>query len=107
MERDEVQAIVKMTIRELRRQGLLKDSYTVVLKDIEPVLREYFDKKNNKTIERFLVERSDDAYIDILYLHYRDNIAIGRIAEVLRKDISTIKRNKKRLIMALSDLLEK
>lgn len=106
MDSVEVQEIVRMTIKELKRQGMIKTNYVTVLKEVEPVLREYFRTKGNKQIEYFLRDRSDDTYIDILYLHYRDNITIERIAEVLDKDVSTIKRNKKRLIMSIYDLLE-
>lgn len=106
MDNVEVQMIVRMTIKELKRQGMIKANYVTVLKEVEPVLREYFRKKENKKIEFFLRDRSDDTYIDILYLHYRDNITIERIAEVLEKDVSTIKRNKKRLIMSIYELLE-
>lgn len=106
MEKDEVQRIVLMTIRELKRSGMLKDEYTVVLKEVEPVIKEYFQKRNNKKLDFFLSEHSDDPYIDIIYLHYRDNITIDRIAECLVKDVSTIKRNKKRLIMSIYNMLE-
>lgn len=101
MNKQEIQNIVTMTIYELKRQGMLKDEYTVILKDVEPVIKEYFQKKNNKEVECFLIEYSDDPYIDIIYLHYRDNITIERIAECMGKDTSTIKRNKKRLVKAI------
>lgn len=106
MNKEEIQNIVTMTIIELKRQGMLKDEYSVVLKETEPVIKEYFKKKNNKTIEYFLIEYSDDPYIDIIYLHYRDGITIERIAEVMCKDASTIKRNKKRLIKAIHSRLD-
>lgn len=106
MDKTEIQDIVRMTIYELKKQGMIKANYVTVLKEVEPVLRKYFDKKDNRKIEHFLRDRSDDAYIDILYLHYRDNITIDRIAEVLDKDVSTIKRNKKRLIMSIYEYLE-
>lgn len=104
--KEEIQNIITMTINELRRQGMLKDDYTVILRETEPVLKEYFKKKNNKAIEYFLIEYSDDPYIDIIYLHYRDSITIERIAECLYKDTSTIKRNKKRLIKAIHSRLD-
>ena len=106
MNKGEVQIIVMQTIKELRRQGLLKDDYSAVLNEVEPVLRLYFDKRHNRSIEQFLYEYSADQYIDIIYLHYRDNIAMERIAEVMGKDVSTIKRNKKRLIMKMYEVLE-
>lgn len=104
MDKGEVQIIVMQTIKELRRQGLLKDDYSVMLKEIEPEIRLFFNKRQNEGIERFLYDYSEDPYIDIIYLHYRDNVTIERIAEVMDKDISTIKRNKKRLIKKMYDL---
>ena len=108
MSKDEIQDIIRMTINELKCQGLLveKESYNEALEKVEPVLREYFTRKNNKKIESFLVEHSDDTYIDIIYLHYRDGITIGRMADILDKDISTIKRNKKRLIKSINKMLQ-
>lgn len=106
MEKEEVQKIIIMTINELKRQGMLKDTYSIVLKEIEPVIKEYFSKKNSKKIEKFLIKHSDDPYIDIIYLHYRDQMTIERISDILGKDVSTIKRNKKRLIMSAYNLLE-
>ena len=105
MNKEEVQAIVVMTITELKRQGMLKDRYSVILKETEPVIKDYFRKRNNKELEGFLIDYSNDQYIDIIYLHYRDGITIERIAELLDKDASTIKRNKKRLIMAIYNTL--
>lgn len=106
MNKEEVQAIVFMTIKELKRQGMLKDRYSVILKETEPIIKQFFLKKNNKELERFLINYSDDPYIDVIYLHYRDGMTIERIAEVMEKDASTIKRNKKRLIQAIYNTLE-
>lgn len=106
MNKEEVQAIVFMTIKELKRQGMLKDRYSVILKETEPIIKQFFLKKNNKELERLLIEYSDDPYIDVIYLHYRDGLTIEKIAEVMDKDASTIKRNKKRLIQAIYNTLE-
>lgn len=106
MDRNEVQAIVYMTIQEFKRQGLLKDRYSIILKEVEPVIREYFISENNKIIESFLLDFSSDPYIDIIYYHYKRNIVIDQISAILDKDASTIKRNKKRLIMEIYNRLQ-
>lgn len=106
MDKKEVQAIVYMTIQEFKRQGLLKDRYNVILKNTEPLIRDYFFTGNNQKIESYLIDMSNDPYIDIIYLHYRDNIVIEQIAAIMDKDVSTIRRNKKRLIMELYNRLE-
>lgn len=106
MDRNEVQSIVLATIAELRRQGMLRDEYEAIRKTSEPLIRQFFLKKNNEKIKKFLIEYSDDPYIDIIYLHYRDNATLEKIAEWMEKDVSTVKRNKKRLLMLLYDFLE-
>lgn len=106
MDKKEVQAIVYMTIQEFKRQGLLKDRYNVILKNTEPLIRDYFFTGNNQKIKSYLMDMSNDPYIDIIYLHYRDNIVIEQIAAIMDKDVSTIRRNKKRLIMELYNRLE-
>ena len=106
MDKAEVQSIILMTIQELKRQGMLKDRYNLILKDTEPAVKEYFLNKENKKIGLFLRDFSDDPYIDIMYLYYRDGITLEKIAAMLDKDVSTIKRNKKRLLTELYELLE-
>lgn len=101
MDKLEIQNIVKITITELRRQGLLKDEYNTILKELEPELKKYFNDKKDRVIECLLYKYADDPYIDVIYLHYRDNVTIERIADCMSKDVSTIKRNKKRLIMSM------
>lgn len=106
MDKSEVQAIVNMTIQEFKRQGLLKDRYSIILREVEPVIKDYFFKKNNSIIQRFLIDLSNNEYIDIIYLHYRDELTIMEIAGIMGKDESTIKRNKKKLIMEIYNRLE-
>lgn len=91
MDKTEVQNIVMMTISELKRQGFIRDFYGVALKTTEPILRGYFKGKKNKVLDDFFTTHSDDQYIEVMYLLYRDNVAIGCAADILRKDISTIK----------------
>ena len=49
---------------------------------------------------------SDDPYIELIYLLYRDRKTIEWIAEYYDVSDITIKRNKKRLIQKLYELLE-
>lgn len=103
MDKNEIKFIVAETIAELKRQGMIKDNYKAVKGKIEPELYEYF-KKGNQTIKKALIELSDDQYIDLIYLLYRDCFTIEHIADVLKKDASTIKRNKKRLLISIYNI---
>lgn len=101
-----IREVVKITLDELSSRKLLDDSK--VKRDIaSKALRGYFGgKKSNKRITYILQQLSDDQYIDILYLHYRDGRTIEWIAEHMEKDESTIKRNRKRLLMEVHRMLE-
>lgn len=105
---EEIKLIVKLTVEELTQRKLLQtDNYQNILTAVDKWLYDYFDNKHNsKNLTRLLHSLSDDPYIDIIYLRYRDYKTMEWIAEHLDKDVSTIKRNKKRLIMVIYEALE-
>lgn len=106
---EQIREVVKITIEELTQRKLLelnKISYSHILEAVENEINKFF--KGYKTrIGSILNRLSDDAYIDIIFLQYRDGKTIEWIAEYMDKDESTIKRNKKRLIMAIYEQLER
>ena len=106
MQKQDIQAIVTMTVRELMRQDMLKDRYSIVIKKVEPMIRGFFDGNGDGRIECFLRQYAKDPYIDVIYLHYQKDMTLEEIAGELAKDTSTVKRNKKRLLMALYAELE-
>lgn len=97
-----------MTIDELTKRKLLKlENYQNTLRAVDVNLYQYFDNKGNGTnVSYALHTLSDDPYIDIIYLQYRDRKTIEWIAEYYSVDVSTIKRNKKRLINKIYEMLE-
>lgn len=105
---EQIREVVKLTVDELALRHMLKtDNYPEVLKIVEEHLRNFFqDKKTENGIAYALRELSDDPYIDIIYLHYRDDCTIENMAEILERGISTIKRNKKRLIKRIFEMME-
>lgn len=106
MTQSQIREIVKMTIEELTKSKQLNlDNYQTILRRVEVNLYQYFDNKSD-SVKYALRYLSDDPYIDIIFLHYRDGKTLEWIAEYLKKDVSTIKRNKKRLILNINELLE-
>ena len=102
---EQVREIVKMTIDELTDRKLIevnKINYAAILLRLDNRLNAFF-KSNavDKALSSALRELSDDEYIDIIYLQYRDCKTLEWIAEYLGREVSTIKRNKKRLILSL------
>ena len=107
MKPEQVREIVKMTIDELTSRKLLQvDNYNKILRSVEVNLFNFFDNKACNNVSYALRQLSDDQYIDIIYLQYRDFKTLEWIAEYMDKDVSTIQRNKKRLILKIYDLLE-
>ena len=104
----EIREVVKMTLDELTQRKLIKtDNYQTILQVVEPKLYDYFNGKGEGNgISGVLYRFMDDEYIDIIYAIYRDGNTQEWIAEYLGVDVSTIKRNKKRLIIKIYELLE-
>lgn len=95
MDPQQIREIVRLTIDELDQRRMLKDPYQEILKVVNRRLYKFFNGGKDSTLSSALRQLSDDPYIDIIYLHYRDGQTIERIAEYYGKDTSTIKRNKK------------
>lgn len=107
MTQDQVREIVKITIDELTKAKLLNtDSYQAVLKVVELRLDKFFrGNGDGYNISYALHCLSDDQYIDLIYLQYRDHKTIEWIAEYYGVDVSTVKRNKKRLIYKIYEYM--
>lgn len=104
---EQIREVVKMTLDELTQRKLIKDDYQNILTAVERKLTQFFNNRGDGNgISYTLKVLSDDPYIDLIYLHYRDGKTLEWIAEYYEKEVSTIKRNKKRLIIKIHELLE-
>ena len=104
---EQIREVVKLTVDELMQRKLIKDEYPVILKVVEKKLIDFFTTKGDiHGICPILNRLSDDPYIDIIFLQYRDEKTLEWIAEYMNVDISTVKRNKKRLVNKIYELLE-
>lgn len=105
MTQDQIREIVKMTIDELDQRHMLRDPYQSILRVVDKRLYRFFDGHKDAGITSALRQLSDDTYIDLIYLQYRDKKTIEAIADYYEKDTSTIKRNKKRLIKSIYEMV--
>ena len=104
---EQIREIVKMTLDELTQRKLIKDEYPVILNEVERKLKSFFNSRGDGyNIGHALNQLSDDPYIDIIFLQYRDGKTLERIAEYMEVEVRTILRNKKRLIYKIYELLE-
>ncbi len=102
MQVEEVRAIIRMTLDELEQRQLLKhDNYEYMLEVVGARLLTFFSGIKDKKLKELLDRLADDPYIEIIFFQYRDDRTLEWIAEYYDKDVSTIKRNKKRLITKL------
>ena len=104
---EQIREVVKITLDELTQRKLIQDDYPAILKVVEKKLQAFFkDTGNSKGVGYALNQLSDDPYIDIIFLQYRDGKTLEWTAEYMDKHEVTIKRNKKRLIIKIYELLE-
>ena len=101
MNKAEIQEIIDLTIKNLRKHNMLKDSSDLIYKETGNELFRYFRGVDDVRIRDALSELKNDQYIDVIYMYYRDNIKTEAIAEDLAVDFSTVMRNKKRLVLEI------
>lgn len=111
----------KRQIKEFKKYGLPKKSSSVKVisnnninieeNDLLDTTIKNIEKSIIKTkvilnyIDSILFKFNNDPYYQIIQLKYFENKTIEEIAEIMKKDISTITRNKNRLINALKTYL--
>lgn len=99
---EEIREVVRITIEELEAR-----KYSNINKKVSNELMAFFNNEEvNNNIFNALLTLHNDPYLDIIYSHYRDGLTLEAIAGNLGRDVSTIKRNKKRLILQINELLE-
>lgn len=96
-----VSLAVKMTMKELRRSGLLKVE-AATYQDASALLKAYYENgKTDKQITYAIQNQRFDQYFRIISLYYEKGKTIEQIADILGVDTSTVLRNKKRLSIAI------
>lgn len=106
-DKDFIKLIVQETIRELKKNGMLRSASDIAYSEATAVLRSYYkDGETDKTVERALNEVKDDPYFKIVPLYFSYGYTIEEIAEAFHADTSTISRNKKRLCLEVYGKIE-
>lgn len=111
-----IQETVDCTIAKLKLCGLMKDNRQNAFQKTEQILYSYNDMKKsyseNGTAKKFidiidkaLEEIEDDLYYDIIPMIYFEKATREEVAEYFDTTVTTISRNKKRLIEKLKLLI--
>ena len=100
MRAEEVREVVRITINELMSANMIKAPV-----NDDTIIYDFFEGGEDSGVCQALHELSDDKYIDVIYLYYRDSKTLEWIAEYMNRDVSTIKRNKRRLVRKVNEIV--
>ena len=108
MNAEQIKQIVKETVSELKRQGMLQNDINVKYKEASDILKQYYLAEETEPgfmpqVGEALCALTKDPYYSIIPLYYCHLYTIERIAELLEVEVSTVTRNKKRLCIAFYD----
>ena len=106
MTEDEVKQIVKLTVKELKKEGMVKELDDVMFEDMSKRLFYHFNEGYSEDVARVLNEIKTDFYYSIIPMYFGKRMTHEAIAEKLNVEVSTITRNKKRLCIEIYRLLE-
>ena len=105
-----IEKTVTETVTKLKLAGMLKDDTDTAYEKTEKLLKMYNDIKltDNKIVpvlNRALDAIRDDEYFQIIELAYFENRSREYIAEYFDIEVSTVSRNKKRLVNIISRMI--
>ena len=107
MSEAEIKSVVKKTVQEMMRNGLLKRADDVAYSEISSRLFEYYKApERDPQLGAALEKVKKDYYFKIIQLYYGKRNTIDQLAEEFQCEISTITRNKKRLCLKLYLMLQ-
>lgn len=107
---------VDYTIAKLKLSGLMKDNRQTAFQKTEQILKNYNELKKSYSedgtakkfvdiVDNALKELLDDMYYDIIPMMYFENQTREAIAEYFDTTVTTISRNKRRLINKLKCMI--
>lgn len=108
--RNIINETVSLTVLKLKITGLLKDNKKTAYQKTEELLKNYNDfcssdqpyaQKLVKKIDDALTEIENDIYCEIIPLYYFENETRENIAEYYNTTVTTVSRNKSKLINKL------
>ena len=103
-----VDETVDATIRKLKDVGLLKDARDVAYHEITARLQQFFrDGETDPEVTDAISQVESDPYAKIIQLYFRYGYTIEAIAEALDVDVTTVKRNKKRISLQIYEIIER
>lgn len=111
MKKEDARQIAREVVSELRQQGFLAGDDNAAYSRTGDLLKRYFadkasldDETRLKVAEALRSVRAD-AYYELLMMYYGDGVTLERLAEYYDRDVATVSRNKRRLVIEISRAL--
>ena len=99
---EEVRRVVRETVQEIKKQGLLNNCEDAIYRDVSEILRNHYQTEPiDQVVEYAIQSLRFDPYFRIIPMYYEQKETIENIAELLNVDVSTVIRNKKRLCLKI------
>lgn len=93
---------VKTTIKEYKKNGILKESDSAIYADASEIIASYYQNgKTDAAITYAIQGQRFDLYFRIIPMYFEEKRTVEKIAEALGVDVSTVVRNKKRLCLKI------
>ncbi len=106
MDKEAVKEIVRETVSEMMSQNLVKYDEDIAYRIMGKQLFAYFENEEaDKKIKAALQEIDGEDYACIIRMCYKEKKTFLEIAEELECDISTVTRNKKKLVLKVYDMI--
>lgn len=106
MTEEEIRRIVTMTVKAMKREGMLRNANDVMYGEMARRLHGHFNEEYSEKVAKALNEIKTDMYYSIIPLYYGKRMTHEDIAEAMNVEVSTITRNKKRLCIELYKLMD-
>ena len=103
MTEQEIRSIVNIVLDEIEKRAQV--TYRDILKVMDSRLYSYFQNYDDEELCTSLNKLVNDSYYNIILYQYSKRHTMEHIAELMDKEVSTIKRNKKRLLTKLYKIL--
>lgn len=103
---EKIEFIVDLIIEKLKRSGVICVTPKFIYSEINSMLYAYYDnRETDADITAALNKIKGDKYFDIIPLFYSERYTLEDIAEIKNKDVSTIRKNKKRLCKEVNEFI--
>lgn len=113
MKKEDARQIAREVVSELRQQGFLTGDVNAAYSRTGDILKRYFadkaslDDETRAKVAEAIRSVRPDAYYEVIIMYYGDGVTLERLAEYYDRDVRTIARAKRRLVIEIARAMTK